>query len=234
MVAEVQYEEQRKRLKAAIGDGTLTELEITDPAEIALYADLRRFLGDGESACLAVAATRRWVIATDEKGRLRREIFERLGEEYLLNTPGAIVAALRARTLTVPEAEEIRRALARHRFTMDVPPLSGSGSLSSACSALSSSVMTACPAPPARRRRSDEACAAPFRRGWSGASEPVLMPTRGHARTPAAPQDTVRVSSTRRGRLSQARGQRLSPPHGDPPPDPVSPESGDSPGSSGP
>lgn len=61
-----------------MSDGTLTELEITDPAEVALYDELRRFLGDGEAACLAVAATRRWVIAADEKRRLRREIFYRL------------------------------------------------------------------------------------------------------------------------------------------------------------
>lgn len=122
VVAEVEYEEQQKRLTAAIGDGTLTELEITDPAEMTLYAELRRFLGDGESACLAVAVTRRWVIATDEKRRLQREIMEQLGEEYLLNTPGAIVLALREGVLTVPEVEEIRRELARHRFTMDVPP----------------------------------------------------------------------------------------------------------------
>jgi len=123
VVAEVEYENQRERLKTAIREGTLTGLEITDPAEIALYAELRQFLGDGESACLAVAATRRWVIATDEKRRLRREIFGRLGEEYLLNTPGAIVAALRAGILTVPEAEAIREELAQRRFVMtDVPP----------------------------------------------------------------------------------------------------------------
>lgn len=72
---------------------------------------------------ILVAATRRWAIATDERGRLRREIFERLGEEYLLDTPGTLVAALRAGILTIPEAEAIRQELARHRFVMkDVPP----------------------------------------------------------------------------------------------------------------
>jgi predicted nucleic acid-binding protein len=118
VIAEVAYAEQQRRLSAALAEGIVTELEITNLAEIALYDALRRFLGDGEAACLAVAATRRWVIATDEKRRLRREIFERLGEEYLLNTPGAIVAALRAGILTVPEAETIRRELASHRFVM--------------------------------------------------------------------------------------------------------------------
>jgi hypothetical protein len=41
-----------------------------------------------------------------------------------------------------------------------------------------------------------EAHSHPFRRGRSGASEPVLMLTLVHARTPAAPHDTVRVLST--------------------------------------
>lgn len=123
VVREIEYEDQKERLHDALTEGTLSEIELTDLAEVALYADLRRFLGDGESACLAVAATRRWVIAADEKGRLRREVMERLGEGYLLNTPGAIVEALRARILTVSEAEEIRRELARRRFVMsDVPP----------------------------------------------------------------------------------------------------------------
>jgi predicted nucleic acid-binding protein len=80
VVAEVEYAEQLGRLEAVIAEGTVTELEIVHPAEIALYDELRRLLGDGEAACLAVAATRRWVVATDEKRRLRREIFERLGE----------------------------------------------------------------------------------------------------------------------------------------------------------
>ena len=123
VIVEVEYEDQKERLQAALATGTVSEVEITEILEIALYAELRAFLGDGESTCLAVAATRRWAIATDEKGRLRREIVERLGEEYLLDTPGTLVAALRAGILTLPEAEAIRQELARHRFTMkDVPP----------------------------------------------------------------------------------------------------------------
>lgn len=123
VVREIEYEDQKEKLQDALAGGTLSEIEITDLAEMTLYAELRRFLGDGESACLAVAATRRWVIAADEKGRLRREILERLGEDYLLNTLGAIVEALRAGILTLSEAEEIRRELARRRFVMsDVPP----------------------------------------------------------------------------------------------------------------
>lgn len=122
VVAEVEDAVQRAQLDAALAAGVLTEVEITDPAEIALYAGLRRFLGDGEAACLAVAEARGWVLAADEKGRLRREVHERLGEAALVNTPGILVAAIQAGILTVDEAEVLRVVLARNRFVMDVPP----------------------------------------------------------------------------------------------------------------
>lgn len=90
VVGEVEYEDQKERLHDALVKGTLSEIEITNLSEIALYTELRRFLGDGESACPAVATTRRWVMAADEKRRLGREVMERLGEGYLLNTPGPL------------------------------------------------------------------------------------------------------------------------------------------------
>ena len=122
VAAEVRRAEQRVRLRAAVEAGILTELGIVDQGEIALYVGFRRYLGDGESACLAVAVARRWAIAADEKGRFRREVFTHLGEAYLLNTPGALVSALRAGALSVAEAEGIRQELARRRFVMKVPP----------------------------------------------------------------------------------------------------------------
>lgn len=86
--AEIRYEDQRARLEAALESGVMTEIEITAPGEILLYDELRQFLGDGEAASLAVAVSRRWVIAADERGRFRRELFGRLGENYLLDTAG--------------------------------------------------------------------------------------------------------------------------------------------------
>jgi predicted nucleic acid-binding protein len=120
--AEVRHEDQRGRLAAAMDGGVITEIEITDPTELRLYDELRRFLGDGESASLAVAVNRRWVIAADEKGRFRRELFSRLGEDYLLNTLGALVTAIRMGVITVSEAEALRTQLRAHRFEMDQTP----------------------------------------------------------------------------------------------------------------
>jgi predicted nucleic acid-binding protein len=120
--AEVRYDDQRARLEAAMDRGVITEIEITDPGEIRLYDEFRRFLGDGESASLAVAVSRRWVIAADEKGRFRRELFARLGEGYLLDTLGALLTAIRASAITVQEAETLRAQLRENRFEMDLTP----------------------------------------------------------------------------------------------------------------
>jgi hypothetical protein len=62
------------------------------------------------------------VIAADEKGRFRRELVARLGEEYLLNTLGALLTAIRTGVITVAEAEALRTQLRENRFEMDPTP----------------------------------------------------------------------------------------------------------------
>ena len=120
--AEIRYDDQCARLQAAVESGIVTEMEITEPSEILLYDELRQFLGDGESASLAVAVSRRWVIAADEKGRFRRELFGRLGENYLLDTAGALVTAIKAGVITLGQAEALRAQLRENRFEMDPRP----------------------------------------------------------------------------------------------------------------
>lgn len=122
VTAEVRYEVQQARLQAALAADIVSEIEITAPAEIILYDELRRVLGDGEAASLALAVSRRWVIAADEKGRFRRELFERLGENYLLDTVGALVTAIKVGVITVEQAEALRVQLRENRFEMDPRP----------------------------------------------------------------------------------------------------------------
>jgi predicted nucleic acid-binding protein len=122
VTAEVRYDDQQARLRTALDNGVVTEIEITDSTEIRLYDEFRRFLGDGESASLAVAVGRRCVIAADEKGRFRRELFARLGEGYLLNTLGAMLAAIKQGVITVADAEALRSLLREKRFEMDATP----------------------------------------------------------------------------------------------------------------
>ena len=51
-----------------------------------------------------------------------RAVFARLGEDYLLDTLGALVLAIRADVITVAEAEALRVHLRQHRFQMDSTP----------------------------------------------------------------------------------------------------------------
>jgi predicted nucleic acid-binding protein len=88
VVREVRRPAQAQELESAIESGGIERIAITDPNELLVFAELRdgRRLGAGESACIALAQSRNWHIATDELRRCRREILRRLGVHRLLTT----------------------------------------------------------------------------------------------------------------------------------------------------
>lgn len=108
---EVSYPDQKTELEAALSAGDIEETRLTDPAELELFAEFNAVLGRGESAAIAVAANRGWVIATDELGRTRRAVHERVGHNRLINTPGWILTCIRNGSLTVAEADAIKNDL---------------------------------------------------------------------------------------------------------------------------
>jgi predicted nucleic acid-binding protein len=118
VIAEITVPAQRWALEIALTRGVLRQESITDPRELATYAGLRRIMGSGEAACLAMAEARGWLIASDEKRRFRREVITRLGEERLVTTAGLFVIAIRADVISVEEANQIKEILQRHRFRM--------------------------------------------------------------------------------------------------------------------
>ena len=118
VVREVIRPEQRGRLDRALAVGQLTEIEITDIAEMTEYAGLRKRFGDGESAAMAVAFSRRWAIAVDEAGPVRRIVLERLGPDLLLTTPALLTRAVRQAVIDVAEIPAIREVLAANRYVM--------------------------------------------------------------------------------------------------------------------
>lgn len=108
---EVTYPDQAAELVAALSSGDIDEIQVTDPVELGIFAELNAVLGRGESASIAVAANRGWVIAMDELGRARREVHERVGRNRLINTPGLILSCVRNGAITVPEADGIKEGL---------------------------------------------------------------------------------------------------------------------------
>jgi len=118
VVAEITDSGQREQLEAALARGELRTIVLEDIAELTTYAELRRVMGKGEAACLALAEARGWIVASDEKKRFRREVIARLGEERLVTTAGLFVLAIRAGLLSVEEADQAKAILERHRFRM--------------------------------------------------------------------------------------------------------------------
>ena len=117
--AEVCVPRQAAVLKQALDAGDLSRQGFTGTAELGIYAELVQVLGKGESACLAMAEVRGWLVASDEGRRFLRLANAHLGPGRVLNTPGLFVLAIRADVLTVEEADRHKATLERHRFKMN-------------------------------------------------------------------------------------------------------------------
>lgn len=117
VVEEVTDPDQNAQLRIALANGEIEQVDLTEPEGLALFAELHTFLGGGEAAAIALAAQRRWAVATDDR-RSRVEIESRLGRGRLLTTPGILLQAIRARLLTIEQADAIKTELEGHRFKM--------------------------------------------------------------------------------------------------------------------
>ena len=115
---EVKKPEQRDRVCAGIKTGALHEVVLDQPQELSLFARFRQRMGIGESACLALAASRSWIFACDEEGIVRNEATKILGTEGLLNTPGLFLLAIQRGCWTVDEADQAKAALEENRYRM--------------------------------------------------------------------------------------------------------------------
>jgi predicted nucleic acid-binding protein len=116
VVAEILDPEQAGALQEALQAGFVAFVSIADTEELAIFTALTTSLGKGESACLALAQRRGWMIASDEGGAFRREANQRLGTGRLINTSGLLLIAIRAGVLTVEEADQAKAVLEARRF----------------------------------------------------------------------------------------------------------------------
>jgi predicted nucleic acid-binding protein len=118
VLAEVQDPSQKAMVDGAIADGVIDTTMIQTVEELAAYSDLTIILGSGESACLAVAQSRGWYLACDERRVFLREARARIGEHRLVNTPGLYILWIRSGILTVAEADAAKAAQESRRFRM--------------------------------------------------------------------------------------------------------------------
>jgi predicted nucleic acid-binding protein len=115
---EVTEPGQKRRVEAALENGSLHRLNIVAVEELESVAEYVEQFGKGESACLAVAIHRNWAVATDETKdrRLSREITAK--GIKVINTPGILLKAIQQGSLTVLAADLIKAELETNRFKM--------------------------------------------------------------------------------------------------------------------
>ena len=115
---EIEYPDQQEAVKEAIRQGWIRQTKLEDPAELQTFARATAQLGKGESACIALAEKRSWVLATDDsKSAKWKKVISAPGIQ-VLNTPGIILLAIRKGVLTIQQADELKVALERNRFQM--------------------------------------------------------------------------------------------------------------------
>lgn len=117
-VEEIRHPEQRALVEDALAAGVLREEPISGAASLRLYTELRKSMGKGEAASLALAKARGWSIASDEKGAFRRAAIEHVGKGRLLTTADLYLLAIRSGSLSIEEADLDKAILEARRFKM--------------------------------------------------------------------------------------------------------------------
>lgn len=113
---EITIPEQRTILDAAVSEGWLSIEILDDLGAITVFTDLIAHIGRGEAACIAIAAQKGWLIASDEKKRFLREATARVGVGRVLTTVDVFVLAIKAGLLTVEDADADKVTLEGRRF----------------------------------------------------------------------------------------------------------------------
>ncbi len=128
VAAEVKdfYSDQQTRLKTALQSSALKQVSIADQREVALFGSLgeSRRLGPGECSAIALAVSREYILAIDDRQATNqaREISRDL---CILTTQDLIVAMICENLLSVAEADQLKETWAhQHRFRLPIKSFS--------------------------------------------------------------------------------------------------------------
>lgn len=111
---------QYDAVTAAVEDGSVQEIVVDTPEELADFALLtaRRNLGDGECSAIAAAKHRSLVLAMDDR-RARNKAVAFHAPIQLLSTAELVVLLIQQQVLSVQEADDIKADWEQnHRFKL--------------------------------------------------------------------------------------------------------------------
>jgi hypothetical protein len=111
--AEIRRPEQAAALVSAIGGGAVGEVALDSIGEQALMASITHTIGTADAACLAAAAHRGGLVASDEqRGAFMRETRRLVGDHRLIRLQSLLTEAISAGLVTTQRLEGAVAALA--------------------------------------------------------------------------------------------------------------------------
>jgi predicted nucleic acid-binding protein len=118
VLQEITCPDQQAELQTALDCGWIQITPLETIIELQIFTHANEELGSGESACIALAQARNWILGTDDsKGAKWKKVISVPGIR-VLNTPGLLLLAVRLNVLTIQQADEIKAKLEKHRFRM--------------------------------------------------------------------------------------------------------------------
>ncbi len=114
--------ESRQPVLNAMEMGLLRIAEPEDVEELLLMTELtdERRIGRGEAACLTLASSRGWLIATDDEGRrFVREAESRMGARRIVSTPDLVLLGVRRGVVSLDEADRFPKVWCDNDFVVD-------------------------------------------------------------------------------------------------------------------
>ena len=118
VVNEIAEPAQKADMAAALTRGVIAEVTIDSLEALALFGTLRDIMGRGEAACLALAKTEGWWIASDEKRRFRRTATDLIGKDRIIGTETLLRHAITIGQVSIDEADAYKAVLETKRFAM--------------------------------------------------------------------------------------------------------------------
>lgn len=105
---EVEEKGQKAKLDEAISRDYFRRSKLVQIEALNLYQEIRGRLDKGESACIALAATNDWYVASDEKGALEGLVETHVGRGRLLNSADILLQSIKEDLLDTSEADALK------------------------------------------------------------------------------------------------------------------------------
>lgn len=107
---EVEEKGQKAKLDKAISRDYFRRTRLVQIEALHVYQKIRGRLDKGESACIALAATNDWYVASDEKGALEVLVETHVGRDRLLNSADILLQSIKEGLLETSEADALKES----------------------------------------------------------------------------------------------------------------------------